>query len=341
MALVYCRTRKHSASSGPIWFLEFFLEYNAASNHLTLPLTVVERFEKRSRLLGSSMPRPLGPNLSVPGFAAAGPLGMPHVASEAYAAACKADMVPLGPCLAVFLVNSEASGLTKRTADDIRANGVWCAYSDVVPKGGPIGQSLAVVFGVPVDPAVFMVLYNGHANVQALVKANVSIVGTYTEPCVVYHGTARANAKSITSSGLQPSQGMLGNAVYFGSFWKAMRFAVMTQDYAKRDGAIFRCYGFWSRPYFKTMAVGGPCPCAECAPRLASPTGLKMALLADHGGLWQRFADVAFVVPEVDGPIKNEECAATDASNVILDSIGYARAASEHHDPFARSSMIL
>jgi hypothetical protein len=67
------------------------------------------------------------------------------------------------------------------------------------------------------------------------------------DPIIVYHGTAKDNVKMISKEGLKPSMGMLGHAIYLGSFWKAYRYAIMNVDFALRPGALFRVMGFWPR----------------------------------------------------------------------------------------------
>lgn len=229
--------------------------------------------------------------------------------------------------LTVVPVDSKSAGVVKRERADIHASGTWLSYHDVVPKGGPIGPSASVYYGVPIEPDLYRILYHGMPMVYQSFASVWPVA--FTEPFVVYHGTSKDSIKSILTSGLRPTQGMLGTAIYFGSFWKAFRFATMTQEYIKRPGAIFRAYAFWSLPYFKTIK-SGPCTCGKC----------DGALGVDHAGSWKSLSEAVFLVPEIGSSVKNEEYACSSADKVLLDTIAYAEAQTEHHEPLNRTLQI-
>jgi hypothetical protein len=109
---------------------------------------------------------------------------------------------------------------------------------------------------------------------------------------VVYHGTHKDSMASILHEGLKASFGMLGTAVYLGSFWKAFRFQALTQDY-KNDLELFADITlFW--PTLVIRETYGPCACC------ASP-------VSDHTSVWKTIASAVFVKPGKH--IKNEEFA--------------------------------
>jgi hypothetical protein len=227
----------------------------------------------------------------------------------------------------IYTTDSKGSGTTKKTLTDIQKNGAWLAYHDVVPKGGPIGPTVATFFGYPVSSLLFRLLYNSIKDIYIFLKPwTIS-----AHPFVVYHGTSRSNVKSILDNGLRPTQGMLGLAIYFGSFWKAFRFASLSQEYKKRPGAILRCYAFWNTPYF--IRPGSMCSCVDCL-KTIPVSG------ADHDGLWTSFADCVFLYPWPGGPIKNEEYACKDSKKIMIDSIGHCISQSEHHEPLDRNLTI-
>jgi hypothetical protein len=293
---MYCRLQRFKDYS----FVEFFVEFRPDSKDLGLPNVPLRRFENRSNKVCTLVPI-WGPPLATiePEFA--------HY------------------CLHVYTTDSKSLGTTKKILADLKKNGTWLAYHDVVPKGGPIGPSVATYFGLAVSPLLYRLLYNSMKNIYTELEWTIN-----AHPFVVYHGTARSSAKSILENGLKPTEGMLGRAVYFGSFWKAFRFASLTQDYKKRPGAILRCYAFWTTPYF--MAPDKVCKCAKC---LIGPVPG-----ADHDGQWQSIAECIFLYPWHGGPIKNEEYASINADKIMIDSIGHCTANTEHHEPLNRNLTI-
>ena len=145
----------------------------------------------------------------------------------------------------------------------------------------------------------------------------------------MYHGTAQDSVKSILENGFRPSKGMLGLAIYFGTFWKAWRFSCMTQDYATRPGAILRVYAFWQRPVIKT-AQSDKCCCDECK-------GLKEPPI-DHESKWSLLGD--FVIAPPSQYLKNEEYACLSTKDLIIDSVGHSTNKNKHHEPLDRSFII-
>ena len=221
--------------------------------------------------------------------------------------------------LTVHLTDSKKPLITpKRSYADIQTNGIWICSSDAVMRG-----NTSSVYGVPLDPSILS-LRPDISQIYDLLNVPGSVDN---EPIVVYHGTDRSLVKSILAEGLKPSYGMLGTAVYLGSFWKAFRFATLTQDYKKRPGAILRIYAFWPKVYQRTLY--GPCECC---------TG-PGSHIADHKALWSKHAPAVMVAPGL--AIKNEEFACLDDTSLIIDSVAYAIATTEHHEPLNRSLQIL
>lgn len=254
---------------------------------------------------------------------------------------------PRGP-LRVAVVNSAPfPEPVARSHASILKDGLWATFSDTKPKGSvpatatePAVRSRAVIFGVPVSAITsdaFMAL-EATQQIYVLVSATVPNLNHRNDPIVVYHGTARSSAPDIFKFGLRPTHGMLGPAVYFGSFWKAFRFATRTQDYQVREGAILRCLAFWKAVHIKG-SHDKPCACDRCvfAPQ-------KGSCLVDHTGSWSLHADAVLALPQVcpDGfmTVKNEEYASPDASLVIIDSYGSAVSTSKHHEPCNRDVCI-
>lgn len=306
-------------------FLEMYLE--ASPSGFTLPTAPAKRFEGRCLSEGVEVRAIAGTGHHAETSALGGPSG-------AYDPAAYAPSVPLR----VVPVSSQAPpGAIKRTRDDLVANGAWAVYLDLVPKGGPLGPSVATYYGLPVDSRLHLVLQNAMRPIYASVASLWPHVSYAAEPFVTYHGTARSAVKTILQEGLKPSFGMLGTAVYLGSFWKSFRFATLTQDYKRRPGAILRIYAFWRFPYLKTLGISDRCKCSRCG----APVPDAVAKLCDHNAVWSAFAKAVIVWPVVGGPIKNEEYATIDPGTLLIESVGHAEATTERHEPFNRTLHIL
>ena len=304
MLYLYCRKRTHR----DFHFIEFFLP--CVNGSLVLPSERLARFHGRSCAADDTTgPIMYGPLMNLSTNRPA------YLGSQTFVM----TIVPIG---------SSSSGVVKKERSEILANGTWLTYHDVVPKGGPIGPSASVYYGVPIHPDIYRVMYHGMAAVHHSCYKAWPV--TFTDPFVVYHGTSRESIRSILTSGLRPTDGMLGHAIYFGSFWKSFRFATMTQDYKKRSGAIFRCYAFWKTPYFKTLK-SGPCTCGTCDNLFG----------VDHNGSWKKLSEAVFLLPEAGSSVKNEEYACSSIEKVLLDTVAYAESQTEHHEPLNRSLQIL
>ena len=325
--MLYLRSRSIYDKS----FLEFYLVYDAPNKFLTLPTESLERF--RGRLLGPKenfLALPLGPDYE---------LGI-----------IKAHEISLEPCtykpddnwINLQGVKSEGPRMASlRTQKDICSDGTWACFADLQPKGGsPTGHKPAVKYkavfmGLEIDPFVYRLLYWHKKCIYDYANSIGFHCALSDEPRVVYHGTARENVKSILKNGLELTFGMFGQAIYFGSFWKAVRFATLTQEYEKRPGSILRCYSFWSaRPVFRFLACD-PCACEKCASRDTPSTRI-----ADHLGLWKSSSDFVVAYPELNGPIKNEEYACADKSSIFIDTVGHIVSPNEYHEPWARNILI-
>lgn len=191
---------------------------------------------------------------------------------------------------------------------------VWLVAHDLVPRGPtpkrPSGEYSA--WGVPIS--FHVVLTHRAATLGNRLTPHACDgceVGDELFPVVLWHGTTNAIGSWATKPRcLQACKaGMLGPGVYLGSFWKAVRFAVATQDFTPRtaDAAHLlrvlafpkRCKHVWST--------------AEDA--------------VDRDGGWRAAFDAVCVRPRrpsrhVQGTIRNEEW----CCNVgILEVVGAAR----------------
>ena len=253
-------------------------------------------------------------------------LDFPEIELErfTYRLLCRKELYTAG--IHFYLVNSSAPSVHKKTRECIIKDGMWISWGDTILRG-----QVSSVYGIRISSRVNAVLHKYLNTLHDVSKAFASL--PWTEPIVVYHGTQRDTSKIIMQEGLKPTFGMLGHAIYFGSFWKAFRFATLTQDYKTRPGAIMRYYAFWPKVYKRNLY--GPCVCEKC---IKKPHG---SVVADHTSEWAKYAQAVLVEPEEGKPISNEEFASLDDSLVLLDSIGYANASTKHHEPFNRTFTII
>lgn len=319
---VYVRKRDRVKLEGS--FIEFYVQ-SSKTGFLTWPTQSLPRFENRIVYEHILQVNELGPNLCIPGSCQQYYIGVrpPSVNVQLYIC-CTSSVAP--------------TIIQKRTKADILSDGFWITYHDTIPKGQPY-EAKAVVFGVPIDAYLHQILFKQMSLLYSVCHSTWPDTSIDYDPYVVYHGTSKANVKSIVGQGLKPSFGMLGQAVYFGTFWKAYRFAVRTQDYKLREGSVFRCYAFWNKKLaFRTM-LSSPCQCEACKAMGSCP----QTRIADHLGQWASLKHYIAVlaIAEPSGPIKNEEYASIDDSHVLLDTVGHCIATTEHHEPLSRSFEIL
>lgn len=221
----------------------------------------------------------------------------------------------------IIQVKSSSKEILHISRNDIlKGNGVWIVADDCTQRGG-IGdvEHSRQFFNIKIDD------YAASKILLHSLKSNIY-------PISVYHGTESSSIKSILKTTINPSFGMLGTAVYVGTFWKAVRFACMSQDYKFREGSLLRILAFPKKiidfPY-----VGWTCKCSKCKYD-------KFAKVADHEAVWKTMGNVAHVT--VCEGVKNEEW----ALNCDFIITHYADVDSKsspglHHDPYFRKYKIL
>jgi len=288
MFVLYCRKRDCIKKPGS--FLEFYV--GLSCNGLTFPFEPIKRFVGREL--------------------------------QTYNLQCG-----IYTCTLITVKSEAPTRPQKRTLESIK-DGIWITYMDTVPKGHYKDQAVgrSTYFSVQIDPTIQHVLESGYAQIYAAIEAEWPDCSKKNEPYVVYHGTAKSSVASIFEEGLKPSFGMLGTAIYFGSFWKAFRFSTLTQDYKPRHGAILRCFVFCVLPYVRSDSSRG-CACKKCGSKIG---------IEDHMGLWQKMSNFVMCLP--GKTIKNEEYATPDFSNCLIESVAYAKCQTEHHEPFNRTLQI-
>jgi len=221
-------------------------------------------------------------------------------------------------------VDSKAFDMEEFSSYKIKnTQGIWLVPNDIVKKGENKFEKIEgkrCFFDVAIqeeDAQILEVFFD---------KQKIS----KDFPMVAYHGTDLIHAKSIEKEGLKESWGMLGKAVYVGTFWKACRFACFDKQYHAQPGQVFRLYAFAKT--FQHFPFDPEklweCPCStECKKHCS-----------DHLGIWQIMNDGAHVnIGNSKGNLKNEEWAFKERF-VFLTS--YAEIEPYTYNPFKRNIQI-
>jgi hypothetical protein len=251
----------------------------------------------------------------------------------------------------IFHVDSAAFSKPVLTnAESITHNGVW-----VVPADARAAGSLPD-FGIRERRCVFGIHILYTEEFLAAVCAHFPSAAALPTH-VLYHGTAAEAWEGICASGLEPTFGMLGTGVYMGTFWKATRFAALTQSYQPRkDGIILRAYVHAPRLYTFDDMLFRPaydCPCARCtaAKESGDSAQIERAAYTDHETRWALCPEVcgAEVLPQrcKSEPtlwiLKNAEwCLRPQCIHVQLGArLDLKTMEDAHYDPLKRSQKIL
>jgi hypothetical protein len=119
--------------------------------------------------------------------------------------------------------------------------------------------------------------------VQAYKCQIKDLLGCNFEPMALYHGSGADKLDSILKHGLKSSFGMLGNAVYLGTFFKACRYASRQQNYQFRsEGVVIRCLAF-AKTFANYPSFDHKCECEKC---MREMSGFEK--VSDHLSVWNR-----------------------------------------------------
>jgi hypothetical protein len=153
----------------------------------------------------------------------------------------------------------------------INSLGHWIVADDCSPRGA---------FEEVPHLITFMTFKIEEETARQITSADFVLSSKISRPLSLYHGTKQCNVSGILKCGLIPSTGMMGNAVYLGTVWKASRFAALSQTYEKQKGSIFRVLTFpkscleFPRPWWR-------CSCEKCL------LNSWASAIVDHCGFWQ------------------------------------------------------
>jgi len=208
-------------------------------------------------------------------------LSLPEALPSRYLGRAASFTLPVYGGVSCFQVTSLAAPESQHTthAGLLSGAGVWVTHDDMTPRGGfaPAGlQPLRHFFGVRIDESSALAL----SGVDPTLRARARVL--VPPPLSLYHGTEESSCASIMGAGLRETFGMLGTGVYLGTFWKAARFACLTQDYQRRHhGCVLRVLAFVTSVRALPQS-GWTCGCVRCAGDACAAT------VSDHLGVWRQ-----------------------------------------------------
>lgn len=140
---------------------------------------------------------------------------------------------------------------------------IWLVLNDFIPRGEfkPENiQSKSMYFNIEISEIDSFKVLKHNKDINSLLNCNFS-------PLSLYHGSGLDRKDSILKFGIYPSFGMLGTAVYLGTFFKACRYAARHQNYEfrKEGGLLFRCLAFIDLDKICKYPLNGfQCHCEKC-----------------------------------------------------------------------------
>lgn len=168
------------------------------------------------------------------------------------------------------------------SSDIMNGNGIWILENDCLAKGS---------FGSKVKGISQFLTFeiNEHTS-QKIQEVSLQIQSQtsqiFSKPLSLYHGTSSENLPLIKKKGFEVSKdGMLGGqSIYFGTIWKAARFATKTQSYKDiTNGIIIRTVIF-PASMISVPRDGWICQCTEKCKGNKDHWG---SLVSDHNAEWQ------------------------------------------------------
>lgn len=200
------------------------------------------------------------------------------------------------------------------------SQGIWLVPNDCIEKGEYSPEKvpgIAQFYGIEIDKLDCK---------RVLHMCNKLFINV-SFPISAYHGTEKSNQSAIFKDGLKESFGMLGNAVYLGTFWKACRFACFTHDYFDRSGIVYRVLVFL-KSFQEFPFESWKCECDnKCG-----------GTMSDHSSLWKILHDGAHVSSGTEkGDLKNEEWAVKDR---VVSLTHVAEIVPYHYNPLKRNIKI-
>jgi len=156
---------------------------------------------------------------------------------------------------------------------------IWLVSDDFTPRGGFQPENVEekpMYFDTAISKTDSLKVLRHKHDISQLLHCNI-------EPLALYHGSGADKSDLIIKQGLKPSFGMLGDAVYLGTFFKACRYASRHQNYEfRKEGVIFRCLAFALPTKTKHYPLNGyACTCKKCTDE---KSGFEK--VSDHFAQW-------------------------------------------------------
>jgi hypothetical protein len=169
-----------------------------------------------------------------------------------------------------------------KSNDIVLGNGIWIVENDCLCKGSFGSKVLGIAQFLSFEIAEETCLKIQEISLQIQLQSSQ----IFSKPLSLYHGTSAEYLPLIQKNGLEVSKdGMLGNqCIYFGTIWKASRFAIKTQSYKDiKDGIVIRTLIF-PKAIINVPRDGWICPCLEKCKGNKDHWG---SIISDHCGQWQ------------------------------------------------------
>jgi hypothetical protein len=227
-----------------------------------------------------------------------------------------------------------------------KGNGIWVIENDFEKKGGFANkvQGISQFMSLPIDDYSVKKVKDAHTHLLVNYSNN-----NFIKPLSLYHGTLLENIATIQKNGLQVSKkGMLGKAIYLGTFWKACRFSTKTQDYKDiENGCIIRTIVL-TESIQVVPRKNYACKCVKCTELGSGAWGIE---ISDHNAEWKNTHEGIHAQVRDNNMCDEEKCVLRNEEwafkeGVPLINTHYAQidnqtAPKPHYDPFYRKTKII
>ena len=178
-----------------------------------------------------------------------------------------------------FDLEIDKSEITTTQYNKAKRDLVWLVSDDFTQRGGFYPEDVpdcSVYFDTRISATDSLKILRHKHEINERLQCNCN-------PLSLYHGSGADRKDSILLNGLRSSFGMLGDAVYLGTFFKASRYASRQQDYTLRsEGVIFRCLAFVNVDNIRQYPLlNYSCTCQNC---INNKSGFEK--VSDHFSQW-------------------------------------------------------
>jgi hypothetical protein len=215
----------------------------------------------------------------------------------------------------------------------------WLCYEDFSLQGAYEGvDGKATYFDKELGPQSCDYVHEFFSELENAASPNTKLL----RPLIMYHGTSRENAiEIIRLNKFNETFGMLGNGVYFGSFYKACRFAARDQNYIfRKQGSILRCLVFVNTKDILSL----PKPQYSCQCETCSREQTKFKSICDHESTWREKHFKGCCACACKNLLKNSEWVFPSNELIFIETVADLDMSSinrPHYNPLQRNQRII